>query len=74
MMDSDVKDVCSSYLKRTAKPFPVILTPLDRQWMQALTLWVKDMVRVRRELSFDDGIMRPVFVQALMNTLFQETR
>ena len=52
----------------------MILTLLDKQQMQALTLWVKDMVQVRRELSFDGGIMRPVFVQALMNTLSQETR
>ena len=30
MSDADVKDVCSSYAKRTDKPFPVILTPLER--------------------------------------------
>ena len=74
MTDSDVKDVCSSYSKRTDEPFPVILTPLERQRMKALTLWVKDMVRVGREPSFDDGTTRPVFIQALKDALSRETR
>ena len=69
MTDLDAKDVCSSYSKRTDKPFPVILTPLERQRMKALTLWVKDMVRVGREPSFDDGTTRPVFIQALKDAL-----
>ena len=42
--------------------------------MKALTLWVKDMVRVGREPSFDDGTTRPVFIQALKDALSRETR
>ena len=74
MSDSDVKDVCSSYSKRTDDPFPVILTPLERQRMKSLTLWVKDMIRVGQEPVFEDNTTRPTFIQALKDALSREMR
>ena len=41
----DVKEICSSYAKRTDSPFPIILTPLVKQRIHSLVLWVQDMIR-----------------------------
>jgi len=40
MTEEDVRDACSSYTKRTDGAFPIILTPIQKQQMKALTLWV----------------------------------
>ena len=72
MSDADVKDVCSSYAKRTDAPFPVILTPLERQRMKSLTLWVKDMVRVGLEPEFEDDTTRVMFIEELKDALSRD--
>ena len=74
MSDADVKDVCSSYAKRTDEPFPVILTPLERQRMKSLTLWVKDMVRVGLEPEFEDDTTRVMFIEELKDALSRDRR
>ena len=47
MTQEDVRDACVSYAKRTDGPFPVILTPVQKQRIKSLVLWVKDQDRVR---------------------------
>ena len=74
MSDADVKDVCSSYAKRTDDPFPVILTPLERQRMKSLTLWVKDMIRVGLEPEFEDDTTRAMFIEELNDSLSRDRR
>ena len=46
MSDEDVRDTCASYAKRQDGAFPIVLTPIQRQRMKALVLWVKDRDRV----------------------------
>ena len=41
----------------------MILTPLERQWMKSLTLWVKDMIRVGLEPEFEDDTTRAMFIE-----------
>ena len=55
MTDEDVRDACSSYVKRQDGAFPIILTPIQRQRMLALVLWVKDRARVNQPIQFQDG-------------------
>ena len=74
MSDADVKDVCSSYAKRMDEPFPVILTPLERQRMKSLTLWVKAMIRVGLEPEFKDDTTRALFIEEVNNSLSWDTR
>ena len=42
MTTEEVKEMCTSYAKRMDAPFPVILTPAQKQRMKGLVLWVKD--------------------------------
>ena len=46
MTVEDVREACAGYAKRTDNPFPVILTPIQKQRFKSLVLWVKDMDRV----------------------------
>ena len=59
---------------RTDEPFPVILTPLERQRMKSLTLWVKDMTRVGLEPEFEDDTTRAMFIEELNDSLSQDRR
>ena len=54
MTTEEVKDMCASYAKRTDVPFPVILTPVQKQRMKGLVLWVKDRVRDDADVAFLD--------------------
>ncbi len=65
----DVKETCNSYAKRTEGAFPVQLTPLHKQQMRSLVLWVKDMDRVQQPMEFVDGTTRDAFLQALKDAL-----
>ena len=38
MTHEDVKEMCSSYAKRTDAPFPIILTPIAKQRIHSLVL------------------------------------
>ena len=51
MTDEEVRDTCTSYAKRTDGPFPVVLTPVQKQRIKSLVLWVKDTDRVGQDLS-----------------------
>ena len=55
LTDDDVKDLCSSYAKRTDGDFPIILTPTQRKRFLALTLFVKDSVRAQVVPSFPNS-------------------
>ena len=55
MSEDNVKDVCSSYVKRQDAPFPIILTQLQRKQFRALMLWVKDRARAQVLVEFPDG-------------------
>jgi len=55
LSEEDVKDLCSSYVKRTDGAFPTILTPAQRKRFLALVLFVKDRVRAQVVPSFPNG-------------------
>ena len=40
MINNNIKDTCSSYAKRTNTPFSIILTPLAKQRIYLVVLWV----------------------------------
>ena len=65
MTTEEVKDMCASYAKRTDAPFPVILTPVQKQRMKGLVLWVKDRVRVGADVAFPDGTTCVEVINAL---------
>ena len=53
MTDEEVRDTCASYAKRTDNPFPVILTPVQKQHIKSQILWVKDQGRVGQALALE---------------------
>ena len=65
MTDEDVRDTCASYAKRTDGPFPVILTPVQKQRIKSLVLWVKDQERVGQALAFPGTTTQAQFRTAL---------
>ena len=69
MTDEEVRETCVSYAKRTDGPFPVVLTPIQRQRIKSLVLWVKDMERVNQPLSFPDTMTQGEFRDALGEAL-----
>ena len=52
MSDEEVQDMCTSYAKRTDGVFPLILTPIQKQRLRSLALWVKDRARVNQDIEF----------------------
>ena len=52
MMYDDVKEMSSSYAKRTDDPFPIILSPIAKQRIYSLVLWVQDMFRAEQTPTF----------------------
>ena len=65
MSADDIKDACASYAKRTDAPFPVILTPLQKQRFKSLLLWVKDKARGQLEITFPPGTTREEFIREI---------
>ena len=59
MSDVDIKDV---------------LTPLERQRMRSLTLWVNDMIRTGLEPEFEDDNTRAMFIAELNDALLHDRR
>ena len=43
MSSDDIKSTFASYIKRTDAPFPVVLSPLQKQRLRGLVLLVKDI-------------------------------
>ena len=74
MTDEDVRDTCSSYAKRTDGVFPIILTPIQKQRMRSLVLWVKDQARVDEPLEFPNNTTAAALRAALASSLERERR
>ena len=74
MTDEEVRDTCASYAKRTDGPFPVILTPVQKQRIKSLVLWVKDQERVGQALAFPGTTTQAQFRTALAEALERERR
>ena len=74
MTDEEVRETCVSYAKRTDGPFPVVLTPIQRQRIKSLVLWVKDMDRVNQPLSFPNTTTQGQFRDALSEALERDRR
>ena len=68
----DVKEACSSYAKRTDVPFPIILTPLMKQRIHSLVLWVQDMMRAEQTPRFPNAMIRDSFIQLLDASLVRD--
>jgi len=74
MTDEDVRDTCASYAKRQDGPFPIILTPILRQRLRSLVLWVKDQRRANQPLVFPNNIGQAALRQALTEAMERELR
>jgi len=74
MTVEDVRDACASYAKRTDGPFPVILTPIQKQRVKSLVLWIKDQDRVNQPIEFPDGTNEATFRKALSDALERDER
>ena len=74
MTDEEVRDTCTSYAKRTDGPFPVVLTPVQKQRIKSLVLWVKDRDRVGQDLSFPATTSQAEFRSAISESLERDRR
>ena len=74
MTDEDVRDTCLSYAKRTDGQFPIVLTPVQKQRMKSLVLWVKDRHRVGAIIEFPNTTTAEEFRQALGDALERDRR
>jgi hypothetical protein len=74
MTDEDVRDTCASYAKRQDGQFPVILTPIQKQRLKSLVLYVKDRRRVNQALEFPNTLTPEEFRDLLSNALERERR
>ena len=74
MSDEDVKDICTSYAKRTDAPFPIICTSAQKQRLRSLVMWVKDMTRAGLDLSFEDGTTKQQFLDEINASMLREKR
>ena len=74
MSDEDVRETCASYAKRQDGAFPIVLTPIQRQRMKALVLWVKDRDRVAQPLEFPETVTQDELRLELTQALERERR
>ena len=74
MTDEEVRDTCTSYAKRTDGPFPVVLTPVQKQRIKSLVLWAKDRDRVGQDLSFPATTSQAEFRSAISESLERDRR
>src|SRR5210317_345036 len=74
MTDDEVKDACASYAKRQDGEFPVILTPIQKQRIKALVLWVKDYHRVNAPLEFPSSTTQGQLWAILAEALERDRR
>ena len=61
MTSDDTKDTFASYVKRSDPPFPVVLSPLQKQRLRGLVLLVKDIVRANQAVGFNNDFTRHYF-------------
>lgn len=74
MSDEDVKDMYTSYAKRTDAPFPIICTSAQKQRLRSLVMWVKDMSRAGMDLSFEDGTTKQQFLDRINASMLRHQR
>ena len=74
LTDEEVRDTCASYAKRQDGPFPIILTPIMKQRMKALVLYVKDLARVGQPIQFADTVDQAELRSLLTQSLERERR
>ena len=74
MTVEDVREAGAGCAKRTDGPFPVMLTPIQKQRFKSLVLWVKDMDRVNQPVEFPDGTTQATFRKALSDALDRDDR
>ena len=74
MTDEDVRDTCASYAKRQDAPFPIILTPILKQRLRSIVLWVKDQKRINQAPTFRNGIGQAEVKQQLTEAMERELR
>ena len=74
MTDEDVRDTCASYAKRQDAPFPIILTPILKQRLRSIVLWVKDQKRINQRPSFTNTMGQAAVRQQLTEAMERELR
>ena len=74
MTMEEVKEICSSYAKRTDGPFPIFCTPLQKQRLKSLVLWVQDTIRAQQDPRFPNGTTRAQFLAKLSASLQRDKR
>lgn len=74
MSDEDVRETCTSYAKRQDGAFPIILTPILKQRMRSLVMWVKDQHRIGQALEFPDATTQADLRNVLVESLERERR
>ena len=74
MTEEDVREMCSSYAKRQDGPFPIRLTPIQKQRITSLVLWVQDQARIDQPMEFEDGTSAQELRQLLSEALERERR
>ena len=65
MSSDDIKSTFASYVKRADPPFPVVLSPLQKQRLRGLVLLVKDIVRANQTVGFDNDFTRELFLEEI---------
>ena len=68
----EVKDTLSSYAKRNDGPFPVVLTPLQKQRLRGLVLLIKDISRSGQEIGFNDHFDRNSFLDEISEAITRD--
>ena len=68
----EVKDTLSSYAKRNDGPFPVVLTPLQKQRLRGLVLLIKDITRSGQEIGFNDHFDRNSFLDEISEAITRD--
>ena len=71
MTQDNIKQAYSSYANRKDSPFPIIITPIEKN-IYSLVLWVQDMFRVSQSLVFPDGINGDRLIGLMSDSLVRE--
>jgi len=69
MSSDDIKSTFASYIKRTDAPFPVVLSPLQKQRLRGLVLLVKDIVRANQTVGFNNDFTRESFLEEISDAI-----
>jgi len=72
MSSDDIKSTFASYVKRTDPPFPVVLSPLQKQRLRGLVLLVKDIVRANQTVGFNNDFTRESFLDEISEAITRD--